>query len=241
MQDCHGYKEHTSKNHSFDTLSGNKAGKNPVCQIPYMCQVSDRFFREHCVHCFFYLLQELFFLQKDVAGEYKANGYIHCSSQKSHGDGHCGGNNVIDSVLQYAEYRIDYFSRLNVKRLRPFHNFRIVSEYIVDPFLENRTIFFYLFCYVYECCPQFRYYYQHNDHDYTDHKADRKHQADRPCQFLYCFFLLFQGFSEQMMFYEFHWNIEDKSDSKANDERKEKAKQNSDSTDDYVQVLDTQI
>ena len=55
------------------------------------------------------------------------------------------------------------------------------------------------------------------------------------------FFLLFQGFSEQMMFYEFHWNIEDKSDSKANDERKEKAKQNSDSTDDYVQVLDTQI
>lgn len=57
----------------------------------------------------FYLLQELFFLQKDVAGEYKANGYIHCSSQKSHGDGHCGGNNVIDSILQYAEYRIDYF------------------------------------------------------------------------------------------------------------------------------------
>ena len=37
------------------------------------------------------------------------------------------------------------------------------------------------------------------------------------------------------------WNIEDKSDSKANDERKEKAKQNSDSADDYVQVLDTQI
>ena len=125
--------------------------------------------------------------------------------------------------------------------MRPFHNFRIVSEYIVDPFLENRNIFFYLFRYVYECCPQFRYYYQHNDHDYTDHKADRKHQADRPCQFLYCFFLLFQGFSEQMMFYEFHWNIEDKSDSKANDERKEKAKQNSDSADDYVQVLDTQI
>ena len=157
------------------------------------------------------------------------------------GDGHCGGNNVIDSVLQYAEYRIDYFSRLNVKRLRPFHNFRIVSEYIVDPFLENRNIFFYLFRYVYECCPQFRYYYQHNDHDYTDHKADRKHQTDRPCQFLCCFFLLFQGFSEQMMFYEFHWNIEDKSDSETNDERKEKAKQNSDSADDYVQVLDTQI
>ncbi len=98
------------------------------------------------------------------------------------------GNNVIDSVLQYAEYRIDYFSRLNVKRLRPFHNFRIVSEYIVDPFLENRNIFFYLFRYVYECCPQFRYYYQHNDHDYTDHKADRKHQADRPCQFFVLFF-----------------------------------------------------
>ena len=89
--------------------------------------------------------------------------------------------------------------------------------------------------------PQFRYYYQHNDHDYTDHKADRKHQTDRPCQFLCCFFLLFQGFSEQMMFYEFHWNIEDKSDSETNDERKEKAKQNSDSADDYVQVLDTQI
>ncbi len=62
-----------------------------------------------------------------------------------YGDGHCGGNNVIDSVLQYAEYRIDYFSRLNVKRLRPFHNFRIVSEYIVDPFLEDRNVFFYLF------------------------------------------------------------------------------------------------
>lgn len=44
-----------------------------------------------------------------------------------------------------------------------------------------------------------------------------------------------------MMFYEFHWNIEDKSDSETNDERKEKAKQNSDSADDYVQVLDTQI
>ena len=155
---------------------------------------------------------------------------------ESHGDGHCGGNNVIDSVLQYAEYRIDYFSRLNVKRLCPFHNFRIVSEYIVDPFLENRNIFFYLFRYVYECCPQFRYYYQHNDHDYTDHKADRKHQTDRPCQFLCCFFLLFQGFSEQMMFYEFHWNIEDKSDSETNDERKEKAKQNSDSAD-TLQVL----
>ena len=39
----------------------------------------------------------------------------------------------------------------------------------------------------------------------------------------------------------FHWNIEDKSDSKANDERKEKAKQDSGSADDYVQVLDTQI
>lgn len=142
----------------------------------------------------FYLLHKFFFLQKDVAGKYKAYGYIHCSSQKSHGDGHCGGNNVIDSVLQYAEYRIDYFSRLNVKRLRPFHNFRIVSEYIVDPFLENRNIFFYLFRYVYECCSQFRYYYQHNDHDYTDHKADRKHQADRPCQFLCCFFSCFKAF-----------------------------------------------
>ena len=44
-----------------------------------------------------------------------------------------------------------------------------------------------------------------------------------------------------MMLYEFNWNIEYKSDSKSNDERKEKAKQNSDSADDYVQVLDTQI
>ena len=42
---------------------------------------------------------------------------------------------------------------------------------------------------------------------------------------------MFQGFSEQMMYYEFHWNIEDKSDSKANDERKEKAKQDSGSAD----------
>ena len=44
-----------------------------------------------------------------------------------------------------------------------------------------------------------------------------------------------------MMFYEFHWNIEDKSDSKANDKRKEKAKQDSGCADDYVQVLDTQV
>ena len=122
-----------------------KLGKILFARFHTCARYLYRFFREHCVHCFFYLLQELFFLQKDVAGEYKANGYIHCSSQKSHGDGHCGGNNVIDSVLQYAEYRIDYFSRLNVKRLRPFHNFRIVSKYIVDPFLENRNIFFYLF------------------------------------------------------------------------------------------------
>ena len=152
MQDCHGIKNILPRITASIHRPVIKLEKNPVCQIPYMCQISDRFFPG--------TLRTLFFIcrisfSKDIAGEYKANGCIHCSSQKSHGDGHCGGNNVIDSVLQYAEYRIDYFSRLNVKRLRPFHNFRIVSEYIVDPFLENRNIFFYLFA-VYECCPQFR-------------------------------------------------------------------------------------
>ena len=120
-------------------------------QIPYMCQISDRFFREHCVHCFFYLLQELFFLQKDIAGEYKANGYIHCSSQKSHGDGHCGGNNVIDSVLQYAEYRIDYFpgSMSETAPISASGLFRIHCRSISG----RPDIFFYLFRYVYRYAP----------------------------------------------------------------------------------------
>ena len=140
-------------------------------------QISDRFFRVTLrTLSFFICCRSFSFCKKDVAGEYKANGYIHCSSQKSHGDGHCGRNNVIDSVLQYAEYRIDYFSRLNVKRLRPFHNFRIVSEYIVDPFLENRifsSIFFAMFTNV---APSSGTTTSITITIILDHKADRKHQ-----------------------------------------------------------------
>lgn len=137
----------------------------------------------------FYLLQELFFLQKDIAGEYKANGYIHCSSQKSHGDGHCGGNNVIDSVLQYAEYRIDYFPGSMSRDCAHFTTSGLFPNTLSIHFWKPEY-FLLSFCYVYECCPQFRYYYQHNDHDYTDHKADRKHQADRSCQFWAVFSLV---------------------------------------------------
>ena len=192
---------------------------------------------------FFYLLQELFFLQKDVAGEYKANGYIHCSSQKSHGDGHCGGNNVIDSVLQYAEYRIDYFFPAQCQETAPISQlpdcFQIHCRSI---FWKTGIFFFYLFSLCLRMLPPSSG--TTTSITITIIQITKQIESTRLtglASFCAVFFLLFQGFSEQMMFYEFHWNIEDKSDSKTNDERKEKAKQNSDSADDYVQVLDTQI
>ena len=144
-----------------------------------MFYVSDRFLRKDRVHGFPDLLLKFFFLEKNIAGKNKADGYVHSGAKESHGDGHCRRNNVIYATLEHTEYRIDHFTRINIKGLRPFNNFRIVSESIVYPFLKNGDVFFNLFADTYEGCSQFRHYYQHNDHKYAKYKADGQHKTDR--------------------------------------------------------------
>ena len=55
------------------------------------------------------------------------------------------------------------------------------------------------------------------------------------------FFLLLKGFAEQMVFYEFHWDIQDECDSETDDEWELKAEEDFGGADDYVQVLDTEV
>lgn len=110
-----------------------------------MFYVSDRFLRKDRVHGFPDLLLKFFFLEKNIAGKNKADGCVHSGAKESHGDGHCRRNNVIYATLEHTEYRIDHFTRINIKGLRPFNNFRIVSESIVYPFLKT-GMFSSIFC-----------------------------------------------------------------------------------------------
>lgn len=237
----HRNKKHASQDHSLNTLSCNKAGENPVGQIPYMCQVAHRLFRQKSIQGLFHLTKELFLGKKYIAGKHKANGYIHSCAQQSHGNGYCGGNKIIDAVFQYSKHRINNLSRLNVQRLGPLYDLRIIFKCSIDPLLDHRYIFLYLFGNTHQSCTQLRHYHQHNNDKHTDQETNGKHQTYRSGKLHGCFFLLLYSLAKEMLFNKFHRHIQNKGDSASQNKRNEKAQKYLSCADHNIQMLDTQI
>ena len=211
------------RNHSFDTLSGNKAGKNPVCQIPYMCQVSDRFFREHCVHCFFL----------SAAGAFlSAKGHSRRNTKPMDTFIAVVRSPMVMDTVEETMLLTPFFSTPSTDRLffpAQCQETAPISQ-LPDCFrIHCRSIsgkpeyFFYLFRYVYECCPSSG---TTTSITITIIQITKQIESTRLtglASFCAVFFSCFKAFPNRLMFYEFHWNIEDKSDSETNDERKEKS------------------